>query len=211
MSEFPECPAARTTFLLYNGKKLPAKHIRGIAYKVAYGKEISKNDYAGGMETVRFFTRLGYDMFYKGSLVSAAKNVANKTAKKDEKTVQQEKPIHRIEIKGEKSVQNKIKISSKEVIEQKNALQLLLNKYFDGDIVCEKTYSWLKIPKSIDGEYLPIYKALNELYGDTTFAKKNTFLRYDFVCESKKIIIEYDERQHFHKQGLLHCRHILKS
>ena len=32
---------------------------------------------------------------------------------------------------------------------------------------------------------------------NTTFAKKNVTLRCDFVCESRKLIIEYDERQHF--------------
>lgn len=38
-------------------------------------------------------------------------------------------------------IDNKIKSPLKEVIEQKNALQRLLNKYFNGDVVCERTYS----------------------------------------------------------------------
>ena len=53
-------PGAKSTFLLYNGKKLPAKHIRGMAYKVAYGKEISKQEFSGGKETARFFEKLGF-------------------------------------------------------------------------------------------------------------------------------------------------------
>lgn len=65
-AENPEYPTPKSTFLIYNGKKLPAKHIRGMAYKVAYGKEISKNDFGGGMEKVRFFERLGFEMFYTG-------------------------------------------------------------------------------------------------------------------------------------------------
>jgi len=32
--ENPEYPSPKSTFLIYNGKKLPAKHIRGMAYKV---------------------------------------------------------------------------------------------------------------------------------------------------------------------------------
>lgn len=32
-----------------------------MAYKVAYGKKINKNDFGGGMETVRFFERLGFE------------------------------------------------------------------------------------------------------------------------------------------------------
>ena len=65
-AENTEYPSSKSTFLIYNGKKLPAKHIRGMAYKVAYGKEISKNDFGGGMETVRFFERMGFEIFYTG-------------------------------------------------------------------------------------------------------------------------------------------------
>lgn len=32
INENPEYPEPRSTFLIYNGKKLPAKHIRGMAY-----------------------------------------------------------------------------------------------------------------------------------------------------------------------------------
>ena len=62
----PEYPEPKVTFLIYNGKKLPAKHIRGMAYEVAYGKEIKKSQYSGGMETVKFFERLGFGIYYTG-------------------------------------------------------------------------------------------------------------------------------------------------
>lgn len=65
----PEYPEPRSTFVLFDGKKLPAKHIRGMAYKEAFGTEILKSDYAGGLETVRFFHNLGFDVFYKGETV----------------------------------------------------------------------------------------------------------------------------------------------
>lgn len=86
--ENPEYPTPKSTFLIYNGKKLPAKHIRGMAYKVAYGKEISKNDFGGGMETVRFFERLGFEMFYTGTL----KHLDTKTVIKEK---QAEKKLKR--------------------------------------------------------------------------------------------------------------------
>ncbi len=54
VEETPEYPEPRSTFLIYNGEKLPAKHIRGMAYAVHYGYEISKNDFGGGKETARF-------------------------------------------------------------------------------------------------------------------------------------------------------------
>lgn len=62
-----DCPKPRSTFLFYKGKKLPAKHIRGMAYKVHFGKEISKLDYSGGIETKRFFERLGFEVRYTGN------------------------------------------------------------------------------------------------------------------------------------------------
>ena len=66
LSENPEYPAPRSTFLLFEGKKLPAKHIRGMAYYEHYNIAISKNDYTGGMETIRFFKRLGFKTYYTG-------------------------------------------------------------------------------------------------------------------------------------------------
>jgi very-short-patch-repair endonuclease len=217
LEDTPEYPMPRSTFLLYDNKKLPAKHIRGMAYKIANGKEISKDDYAGGMETVRFFNKLGFDVFYKDSVITGdtitEKKLGvvsdhNMQAMKlepvvEERTVEQAVQVKTCIKKKESPNEQKIKIPSKEVIEQKNALQLLLNKYFDGDIVCEKTYSWLKTPDEIAGSYIKIYDALHGLHGDTKFAKKNVTLRCDFVCESRKTIIEYDERQHFSQARLV--------
>ncbi|MBE6069367.1 MAG: hypothetical protein E7211_17015 [Clostridium lundense] len=197
-AENPEYPTPKSTFLIYNGKKLPAKHIRGMAYKVAYGKEISKNDFGGGMETVRFFERLGFEMFYTG----ISEHLDTKTViKKKQSELKAEKKVETVQSKlpqAKKQVSNDaIKIPSKAVVEQKNALQLLLNRMFNGDIVCEKTFPWLKTPDIIEGNYENLYKSLSEYRGDKAFAKRNVQLRCDFVCESEKLIIEYDERQHF--------------
>lgn len=204
LSDTPDYPEPRSTYLVYNGKKLPAKHIRGMAYKVHYGREISKSEFGGGMETVRFFRRLGFEIEYHGETEARkqtvpsdikkavpAKESNKEQLKTDTASAKKEKP------EKESASPEKIVIPSKEVIEQKNALQLLLNKLFDGDIVCEKTFDWLKTPERITGEYEQVYKALFDYRGDTSFAKKNVTLRCDFVCESKKLIIEYDERQHF--------------
>lgn len=197
-AENPEYPSPKSTFLIYNGKKLPAKHIRGMAYKVAYGKEISKNDFGGGMETVRFFERLGFEMLYTGVSKYADTKTIIKQKQLDQKAEKKVEIVQSRLPKAEKQVlADRIKIPSKAVIKQKNALQLLLNKMFNGDIVCEKTFPWLKTPDLIQGEYENLYKALSDYRGDKAFAKRNVQLRCDFVCESEKLIIEYDERQHF--------------
>lgn len=63
-TEHPEHPEARNTFLLYNRKKYPAKHIRAMAFKVHYGIEISKSEFSGGAETATFFRKLGFEVRY---------------------------------------------------------------------------------------------------------------------------------------------------
>lgn len=201
----PEYPEPRSTFLVYDGKRLPAKHIRGMAYREHFGVEISKNDFGGGMETVRFFERLGFEMDYRGSSkksssIKEEKKIAHSKEKLDEQKLKKEVidvGKHTNQIKNKETNIEKIVIPTKRVIEQKNALQLILNRIFDGDIVCEKTYSWLKTPDQIKGIYKNLYDAISSYRGDTTFAKRNVSLRCDFVCESQKLIIEYDERQHF--------------
>ncbi len=192
----PDYLEPRSTFLVVDGHKYPAKHIRGMAYRVHFNREIKKEDYAGGMETVRFFERLGFEMFYTGS---AKKNAhpaetsshTEKSAPTVSKTVLKEKP------KEQNTSRKKMLVPSKGVIEQKNALQLLLNRLLRDDVVCEKTFPWMKTPAEFTDEYSPLYHALCAYRGNTGFAKKNVSLRCDFVCESRKLIIEYDERQHF--------------
>lgn len=91
-----------------------------------------------------------------------------------------------------------ITIPHKEVLEQKNYLQRMFNKIFDCDIVSEMTFPWMKAPLEMDDLYNRLFQALRQYRNaDPKFARLNYKLRCDFVCESKKIIIEYDERQHF--------------
>lgn len=197
----PDYPEPRSTFLVYEGNRLPAKHIRWMSYQEHYGTEISKSDFGGGIETVKFFERLGFELDYLGNSKKASETVEEKekkgVIKVTNKQATQKILVTKNVVAVNKPKEDKIVIPSNKVIEQKNALQLLLNRMFDGDVVCEKTFSWLKTPTRIDGEYKKVYEALAAYRGNTTFAKSNVTLRCDFVCEGKKLIIEYDERQHF--------------
>jgi hypothetical protein len=69
MEEHPRCPAARNTFLVFEGEKYPAKHIRGMAYYEVFHREVSKEEYTGGKETANFFLRLGFEVQYKGDIL----------------------------------------------------------------------------------------------------------------------------------------------
>lgn len=189
-----DCPASRSTFLIYDNKELPAKHIRGIAYKIHYNQNISKHDYGGGVETARFFQRLGFEIKHS---VCVEHKKEKSQGNKGSITLQNEEIKQASDTPISDSKKQKIKIPGKDVITQKNALQLYLNGLFDGDIVCEKTFPWLKTPETPGDDYKELIQNLALYRGNTTFEKKNVALRCDFVCESQKLIIEYDERQHF--------------
>ena len=88
VEERPEYPAARSTYLIYEGKKYPAKHIRGMAYREAFGIEIGKDEYTGGMETVRFFERLGFETLHiEKSRLEEAPDEAKKEGKLSDREV----------------------------------------------------------------------------------------------------------------------------
>jgi len=175
-------PEPRNTFLLYNGKEYPAKHIRGLAYKVANKKEISKNDYTGGKETADFLQKLGFTVLYKKELIKPTD-----TPKQIVKQIDQEEQW--------KQVSKKL-----DVVSQKNALQRLLQKYY-GHIETEKRFDWLKTPNqaNLPKEYLQIVKSLSKYRNQNGFQKSNYQLSCDIVLEDSKLIIEYDEKQHFSK------------
>lgn len=175
-------PEPRNTFLIYNGKKYPAKHIRGLAYFIANGKEISKSEYSGGQETVNFFKKLDFTVQYKKQTIN--------------------KPLDKTEIPNKKTEPKKKNKVSKKLnpVDQKNALQLLFQRHF-GVIETEKKFDWLKTPNhdNLPKEYFSISKGLLDYRNQNGFQKSNYQLLCDIVLEDLKLIIEYDENQHFSK------------
>ena len=166
-------PKARTTFLKYKDKELPAKHILGMAYEIATGTFPSKDDYSGGDETEHILRNLGFEVVHKK--------------------------------RGQQSDTSNLKITSQptqkaalSVTGQKNALQKLLQKRF-GLIETEKRFKWLKTPDEnhLPPEYKKIVSALAKHRGFKSFFKSNYYLLCDFYFQDYKLIIEYDENQHF--------------
>lgn len=60
IEEKPDYPEPRSYYLMYEGEKLPSKYIRGLAYSIATGEEMSLSGFSGGVETVNFFKKYGY-------------------------------------------------------------------------------------------------------------------------------------------------------
>jgi len=176
-------PLPRNTFLIYNKKKYPAKHIRGLAYVIATKQEISKTEYNGGEETVRFFIRLGFQVEYHKNTIKS--RLSQNTASEDKIANESDISIPR---------------RSWSAVSQKNALQRLLQEHY-GQIETEKKFEWLRTPNqnNLPSEYLEIVSALLNYRQHEGFKKSNYPLSCDMVIEKHKLIIEYDETQHFSK------------
>lgn len=176
-------PEPRNTFLIYNNRKYPAKHIRGMAYFIANKQEISKQEYSGGEETANFFTRLGFQVEYRKN---AIKSKLSHNAASESKIVN--KPGKRLTSRLLSAVS------------QKNAMQRLLQKHY-GHIETEKRFDWLRTPdqNNLPSEYMEIVSALSNYRQHDGFKKSNYPLSCDIVIEKHKLIIEYDENQHFSK------------
>lgn len=66
LEERPEYPEPASIWIVYNGEELPAKHIKGMAWKEAYGTDIDKSEYVSGETAIRFFERRGFTVIRKG-------------------------------------------------------------------------------------------------------------------------------------------------
>ena len=91
---------------------------------------------------------------------------------------------------------------------QKNALQRLLQENF-GKIETEKKFVWLRTPDqdNLPSEYVEIVTALSAYRHYEGFKKSNYPLSCDIVIEKQKLIIEYDEKQHFSKARRITLEH----
>lgn len=75
--ERPPGGQARSTFLLHQGKKYPAKAVRRLALEEATGVLPEPDSLSGGVETVRFFEGLGFDCSHQPTAKNAPRRRAN--------------------------------------------------------------------------------------------------------------------------------------
>lgn len=166
---------ARHTFVLYDGKRYPAKAIRGIAYQVCFGETISQEAFTGGQETARFFQRL------KFSVVSGSSAPSSLTPGGGVRPHRKRRPGRHLD-----------------PVTQKNALQALLQKHFR-IVIAEKGFDWLRVPRpeAFDPLYTRLLAVLRDHRGHDGFIQPGRRLTVDFHVETLNLVIEYDEDQHF--------------
>lgn len=167
---------SRSTFLLLNSRSYPAKFIRGLAYKIATGIELDpSSDYSGGDETVRFFAALGF---------RTTKDEAEPAATTAEPVIPTALPLE--------------VVKDRKYEPQKKALFELLKKRFR-TVLTEEKFPWLVVPSrdALGDPLKAIFDALEAMRGFSRFAVPGQLLRCDFVIPEERLIVEYDERQHF--------------
>lgn len=58
--EKPDYPEPKSYYLIYEDERFPAKYIRGMAYKEAFGEELTSDQYPGGNSAKEFLENLGF-------------------------------------------------------------------------------------------------------------------------------------------------------
>ena len=159
---------AKTTFLILDGERYPAKFIRGLAYEITTGHKLSSNDYSGGAETARFFEKLGYSVEYNGK---TQENNHNK---------------------------NNDKRTDSDTLKQKYALKNVLKQLFGHvDTEATFDWLVVPDQSSMNDVLSGICEALVSFRGHENFSTPGWKLQCDFFIPSENLIIEYDEKQHF--------------
>jgi len=163
-----------------NSKSYPAKFIRGLAYRLATGVELDPSrDYSGGLETVRFFHALGLTTQHDRS-----PGPAEPTA---EPTPSLSAP------NGEP-----LRLRREHREPQKRALAELLRRRYD-TVEIEAQFPWLTVPHpdQMDETMGAIFHALQATRNFSSFITPSQRLKCDFFLPRERLIVEYDERQHF--------------
>jgi very-short-patch-repair endonuclease len=173
---------ARNTFLILDGKRYPAKFIRGLAYEVATGVKLNPSvDFSGGAETARFFRKLGFRIKHPTGAVRD--RAGSRQRARVPSPIDIHRPINRAKL-GEK--------------QQKEALKKVLEREF-GAVELNRGFDWLVVPQevSMDEAVARICRKLMRYRHFSEFYTSGRKLLCDFYMPSCRLIIEYDERQHF--------------
>ena len=174
--------SARNTFLILDGKRYPAKFIRGLAYELATGLKLNPSiDFSGGAETARFFRKLGFQIEHlTGTVCGRARS---RPSTRSPSAADNRKRI------------NQAKLNEKQ---QKEALKKVLEREF-GTVELNRGFDWLVVPHegTMDEAVARIYQKLVRYRRFHEFSTPGRKLHCDFYVPNRRLIVEYDERQHF--------------
>jgi hypothetical protein len=187
-------PDAKNTFLLYNGRRYPAKHIRGIAYKIATGQEISKNDFSGGKETATFFKKLGFVVEYKNILQESTEIYETHAIKETAFKIEKHKIARLIVSENQNDANGRIS-TFKLAMQLNKFIQEVINKYEFEFLITPGGYLNFIFPSSLSDNIKyarPNNIQLNELKAAATKVIENFFKNISKPnYEKLKNIVDY--------------------
>lgn len=173
-SRIPRGRKSRRFQLVIDGQAFPPKYVVSLANKYANGVELAPSKFNGGAETNSFLRNLGFNIEEISLLKQHSKSKSTDNA-----------------------ISRQARVGS-DPGAQKQALLNLLELRF-GVVKTEASFDWLVVPdwSSMDSAVMKIAEALAEYRGYREFFSPGIHLNPDYFIPSQKIIIEYDERQHF--------------
>lgn len=161
---------ARSTFLVFEGRHLPAKYVLGLAYELATGRTLGPEGYTGGPVSGSVLERLGFQVLRRGPAPRSSDGIRPQVPS----------PTPLATRAGKAGL-----------------LDALRARF--GEVSTEETFSWLCVPArdGLPADLAKIREALVAHRGFDAFDTPGRRLRCDFFLPSARSIVEVDERQHF--------------
>lgn len=178
----PERRRATRYNLSYRGKRYPPKYVISLANKYANGLELNPADFSGGTESNYFLKRIGFNTseneqseIIPYNKVADAEYTNNKT--------------HRVEKHNERCPQCKATVKA-----------MLARIY--SDVRTSYSLDLGTLPSEFknspfQGDLEEIYRFLQEHRGNADFVHARALPPVDYFIPSQKLIVEFDESQHF--------------
>jgi len=170
----PKCRDSKKFALFFNGKYYPPKYVISLANRYANGVPLSSDEFGGGNETNGFLGGLGFE-------------IVEKTTKAIVTKVPISRPISEPTI---------IKHNERCPDCKKRIEQLLIQLY--GKVIINHKFDiHVQIQDITDPDLIDIYNALANYRGHTDFVRAKTLPNCDYYLPDKKMLVEFDESQHF--------------
>jgi len=174
--------------LLFEGRHYPPKYVVALANEYANGHLLGSNDFGGGTETNNFLRNLGFEIIDKTT--SGSVRISHTP---DHRTIIP-KPKH-----DERCQECKVRIEQ------------LLIKLYGRVIVNYKFNTNVRVEDLKNPDLNAIHKALSDYRGHGNFIKADTLPSCDFYMPEKKILVEFDESQHFTRPRMIALQHYPKD
>lgn len=172
---------SRNYLLRYEDKLLPPKYVISIANRYANGYELDPQLFGGGVESNSFLASRGFEIVRRIKLTESAGRITRPQATSEEPQLTQK--------------------HNERCPACKKTIKKLLERVY-GEVRERYSLSCGSTPDAFKGtryydSLLGIYQSLRILRGNTEFVRTEILPPVDYYIPSAKLIVEFDESQHF--------------